>query len=194
VNRLEEFLQNLDNKNKIMLYLSILIIAVIIYYNFNYNFLNSEITDNDKEIKKLEKKVNSSIKNYVNTLFKLKKEYKNLTVIKNEKIQDLEYLNKRIDLSYLKINDKNFYSLLENILYKSNNLNLTPDFYINKDFNEFKKYIIDIKGVLGFCQEKNLFDFIKFLESRKYCVNIDKFSLEKNNSTYFIRYNIWGIK
>jgi hypothetical protein len=194
MNRLEEFLQNLDLKNKIMLYLSIVVVGVIIYYNFNYNILNSQIEDNNKQLKKLEKRVNFSFKNYKKKLIKLKKEYKNLKIIKNEKIQDLDYLNKRIDLSPLKLDDKKFYSILESILYNSSSLNLTPDFYIDKKFDKFKKYVIDINGTLAYCQEKNLFNFIKFLKSGKYVVNIDNFRFDVNSSNYFIRYNIWGLK
>lgn len=194
MNRIEEFLQTLDIKNKIMLYLSIIIIGVIVYYNFNYDFLYSKIKNNDREIQNLEKKVLISMKDLNKKLAKLKKEYKNLKALKNEKIQDLEYLNKRINLSVLNINDSQFYTFLENILNKSDNLNLNPNYYIKQNFAQFKKYIIDINASFGFCQEKNLINFIKYLESRKYVVNIDKFKLDTNNSDYFIEYNIWGIK
>jgi hypothetical protein len=194
MNRFEEFLQGLDIKNKIMLYLSVLIVGIIIYYNFNYNNLNAQIEDNNRLLKSLNKKIHISKKDYILKLNKLKKEYKNLKIKKNEKIQDLEYLNKRIDLSYLNINDKNFYSFLENILYKSSILDLNPNFYITQNFDKFKRYVIEIKGSLGFCEEENLFNFIRFLESSRYVVNVDSFKLDKNGSGYFIRYNIWGVK
>jgi hypothetical protein len=194
MNRFEEFLQGLDIKNKIMLYLSVLIVGIIIYYNFNYNNLNAQIEDNNRLLKSLNKKIHISKKDYILKLNKLKKEYKNLKILKNEKIQDLEYLNKRIDLSYLNINDKNFYSFLENILYKSSILDLNPNFYITQNFDKFKRYVIEIKGSLGFCEEENLFNFIRFLESSRYVVNVDSFKLDKNGSGYFIRYNIWGVK
>jgi hypothetical protein len=142
VNRIEEFLQTLDIKNKIMLYLSIIIIGVIVYYNFNYDFLYSKIKNNDREIQNLEKKVLISMKDLNKKLAKLKKEYKNLKALKNEKIQDLEYLNKRINLSVLKINDSQFYTFLENILNKSDNLNLNPNYYIKQNFAQFKNCLL----------------------------------------------------
>lgn len=194
MNRLEEFLQNLDLKNKAMLYLSVLIVGIIVYYNFNYNVLNSKIQNNSKKIVNLKKRLNISPREYNNKLSKLKKEYKNLKIVENEKLQDLSYLNRRLKLSHLNINDKNFYTLLENILSKSYDFDLTPSFYIQKDFGNFKKYIVDINGSFTVCSEKKLFDLIKFLESRKYVVNIDTFNLDKNTSNFFIRYNIWGIK
>ncbi|GAX87078.1 conserved hypothetical protein [Lebetimonas natsushimae] len=194
MNRLEEFLQDLDNKNKIMLYLSVVIIGIIIYYNFNYSFLSSKIDSNQEKIKKLEKSLNFSIKNYNIKLAKLKKEYKNLLTIENEKLQDLEYLNKRINLSTLNVNDKSFYSLLEKILSKSYDEGLTPDFYIHKNIDRFKKYTIDINGSVEVCDEKNLLNFIKYLESRKYINNLSKFKLDINSTNYFIKYNIWGLK
>lgn len=194
MNRLEEFLQNLDKKNKIMLYLSVVIIGVIVYYNFNYSFLSSKIDENEEKIKKLEQNYNFSIKNYNFKLAKLKKEYKSLLAIENEKLQDLEYLNKKINLSILNIDDKKFYSLLEKILSKSYDDGLTPDFYINQNIDKFKKFTIDINGSIGVCEERNLFNFIKYLESRKYVVNISKFKLDNNRSNYYIKYNIWGLK
>jgi len=194
MNRLEEFLQNLDIKNKVMLYLSIIIVGIIIFYNFNYNVLSIEINENNKLINDLQKKVNFSLKEYNKKLVKLKKEFKKLKINENEKLQDLEYLNKRLDISFLNINDKNFYTLLENILYKCSMLNLSPSFYINQDFGKFKKYIIDINGALNECDEKKLFEFIKFLESIKYVNTIKKFSVDYNSSKYFISYEIWFLK
>jgi hypothetical protein len=194
VDRIEEFLQNLDIKNKVLLYLSVLIFGIIIYYNFNLNYLSPKIKYNENLIKKLEKKTHLSLKSYNKKLYELKKKYKSLLALKNEKIQDLKYLNKRINLSVLFINDKKFYSLLENILNKSYDLGLNPNFYITQNFDKFKKYIIDVNGTVGICEEKDLLDFIKYLESSKYVVNIDEFTFDFNSSNYFIRYNIWGIK
>jgi len=194
MNRLEEFLQNLDIKNKIMLYISIVVIGIIIFYNFNYNVLSGEIEENKQLINDLQNRVKFSLKRYNNRLVKLKKEYKKLKINENKKLQDLDYLNKRLDISTLNVSDKNFYTLLENILYKSNMLNLAPSFYIKQNFGKFKKYIIDINGTLGYCQEKNLFKFIKILESYKYVNNIDKLILDENSSNYYIKYSIWGIK
>jgi hypothetical protein len=193
MNKIEEFLQNLDTKNKIMLYLSILVLGIIIYYNYNLNVLNVAISENNKEIKQLQRKSNISLKDYNLKLTALKKEYKKLLVLVNQKMQDLDYLNKRLALSSVNINDKKFYSLMENILNKSYSLNLMPNFYIDKSFDKFKEYSIDINGSFGVCNEKKLFDFIKFLESRSYVNNISNFQFDKNSSNYFIRYNIWGI-
>jgi hypothetical protein len=195
VNRLEEWLQDLDSKNKIALYIMIVAIAGVIYYYFNYSVLYTKINKNEKKIVSLKKKLNLPIKNYAIKLPVLTKKYKNLLTAKNKRLQDLEYLNERINISFLHINEKDFYALLENILNESYNLKLTPSFYISQSFGTFKKYIINIEGAFGYCQEKNVFDLIKFLESRKYVVSIDKFNLDNNGSLkFFIRYNIWGIK
>jgi hypothetical protein len=201
MNRLEEFLQNLDLKNKIMVYFSVVIIGIIFYYEYNYSVLYSNINNNNENIKKLEKKLHFADKTHNKKLIKLKKEYKKLELIKNEKVQDLRYLKERISLSHLNINDKIFYSILENILYKSEKLNLAPNFHINKKFSKFKQYIVDINGTLNNCQENDLFNLVKFLESNKYLTNINKFNLDlhkKDGDKYikffYINYNIWGIK
>ncbi|WP_024791863.1 hypothetical protein [Lebetimonas sp. JS138] len=194
MNRLEEFLQNLDKKNLLLLYLSVFIIGIIIYYNFNYNLLSSKIDENSRLIGDLENKANVSLKKYNTKLAKLKKEYRNLKIKEYSKLQDLDYLNKKIDLSILNINDKNFYSLLENILYKSSVLNLNPNFYISKNNNNFKIYNIEINGTLGYCNERNLFNLIKFLESQKYVNSVESCYIDENRSNFYIKYNVWGLK
>ncbi|WP_156920221.1 MULTISPECIES: hypothetical protein [unclassified Lebetimonas] len=194
MNRLEEFLQNLDKKNLLLLYLSVFIIGIIIYYNFNYNVLSSKIDENSRLIGDLENKANVSLKKYNTKLAKLKKEYRNLKIKEYSKLQDLDYLNKKIDLSILNINDKNFYSLLENILYKSSVLNLNPNFYISKNNNNFKIYNIEINGTLGYCNERNLFNLIKFLESQKYVNSVESCYIDENRSNFYIKYNVWGLK
>ena len=40
IERLEEIFSSLDKKNIIMLYLSVLIVAYIIYSNFNLTYIN----------------------------------------------------------------------------------------------------------------------------------------------------------
>ena len=194
MNRLEEFLQDLDTKNKILLYLSVVVVGIIIYYNINYNYLSSKIETNKKEIVKLKKENNININSYNKQIAKLKKDVKKLKLIANEKLKDLQYLNERINLAVVKIDDNKFYSLLEKILYKSSDLGLSPNFLINQNMGKFKTYTLEINGSLPECGYKNLFSFVKFLESQKVINNIDKFKMNKKNSNFYIRYNIWGIK
>jgi len=194
MNRFEEFLEDLDTKNKIFLYLSIVIIGIIIYYNVNLSYLSGKINKNERIIVKLQKKNKINLKNYHKQIVKLKRTFKNLSLTLNEDFKDLKYLNERLNLSVLKINDNKFYSLLENILFQSSNFNLSPNFVINSQINDFKSYHIEINGSLPYCGENNLFNFIKFLESQKVVNNIDKFYFDKNSSDFYIRYNIWGIK
>ena len=194
MNRFEEFLEDLDTKNKIFLYLSIVVIGIIIYYNFNLSYLSEEINKNEKKIVKLQKENRINVKSYDKQIVKLKKDFKNLKLTLNEKFKDLKYLNERLNLSVLKINDSKFYSLLENILFQSSNLNLSPNFLINSQINDFKNYNIEINGSLPYCGDSNLFSFIKFLESQKVVNDIDKFYFDKNSSEFYIKYNIWGIK
>ena len=194
MNKLEEFLEQLDNRNKIMLYVSVVVVAIIIFYNFNYAVLSAEIDENSAKIDKLNKEVHFSLNHYNAKLVNLKKTSKKLVLKENEKLQDLDYLNKRLNLSILNVDDKKFYSILENILSKTSALNLTPSFSIDKNMTKFNKYEIKIDGVVQNCSEAKLFNLIKILESGRYVSNIDKFSIDKNSSTYSINYNIWGIK
>jgi hypothetical protein len=192
MNRLEEFLQNLDIKNKIMLYVSLVIVAGIIYYNFNLGYMSSKIEDNKKVIKDLEKKIHFSIKENRHKLAVLKKEYKQLILKERKHKENLEYLNRRISFSSLRLDDSKFYSLLRDILNKSNLLNLAPNFVINKKVDKFVKYNLEINGSLNICEEKKFFELIKFLESTKYVSNIE--SLDRNSTDYLIHYTVWGIK
>jgi len=192
--KLEEFFQNLDNKNKLFLYLSVVIVAIILYYNLNYNYFSKQININNKKIQNLNRRNKINIKRYRNKAIKLKTEFKKLNFIVNENLRDLQYLNERLNLSILSINDNKFYSLLENILFKSSNLNLSPTFTISQDNSKFKIYSIDINGSISYCNDKNLFSFIKYLESRKLVNNISNFYFNKKTSKFYIKYNVWGIK
>jgi len=194
MNRLEEFLQDLDTKNRIFLYLSVVVVAITIYYNLNYNYLSDKIDKNKEEIKKLKKESKIDINVYNKKIVTLKKEHKKLTVLRNEKFKDLKYLNVRLNLSSLKIDDNKFYSILKNILSETGTLGLSPNFAITQNVDKFKTYTIEINGILPYCGEKSLFTFVKFLESQSVVNNIDKLSFDKNSSTFYIKYNMWGIK
>jgi len=194
MNKLEEFLEQLDKKNKIMLYMSVVIAAITLFYNFNYSSLRVQIEQNDKKISKLNKEVHFSLNHYSIKLANLKKISKKLVLKENEKLQDLDYLNRRVALSILNVDDKIFYSILEDILSKTSSLNLTPSFSIDKNITKFNKYQIKINGLVQNCAEEKLFKLIKILESRRYVNSINEFFIDRNNSTYYIEYNIWGIK
>jgi hypothetical protein len=190
---LEDYLQELDLKNKIVLYVSVLIFFGIIYYYFNYDYFNSKMEENRSKIIELKRENHFSVKKAKIKLAHLKKELKKLKLEKDELKADMVYLKRKLTLSHLKVDDDKFYSLLEKVLYKSIELDFAPNYLIKKeDKKDFIKYSLDINSSFNICEENKLFNLIKFLESTKYVATIEGF--DENNSDFFIRYSIWGVK
>jgi len=132
MNRVEEYLSSLDSKQKIMIYLSIIIVFGIIYYYFNIEYLGQKIKTLQKESKKWEVKALKTNKKLFRDIAILKKQLKNLKIKYVSLSDDYKYLqNVVLTSKRLYINDGKFYQFLNEMLSNSNNLNIGASYLIN---------------------------------------------------------------
>lgn len=198
INKIEDYLNNLDNIDKkilILLYLLCTLLIGLIYYSFNYSILREKIEQYDYQIESLEKKIKSN-KSLITKLKKLRKNIKILEYKNSSLEEDIKYLNMLINSSnILNINEKRFFTILRNILQKAVENNIKASYKIEINVNKFKVYSIYING--KFNKEKffNFFNFIKDLESIKNVKKVHNLSLTKENN--FIKFsliiNFWSI-
>jgi len=198
INKIEDYLNNLDNIDKkilILLYLLCALLIGLIYYSFNYSILREKIEQYDYQIESLEKKIKSN-KSLITKLKKLRKNIKILEYKNSSLEEDIKYLNMLINSSnILNINEKRFFTILRNILQKAVENNIKASYKIEINVNKFKVYSIYING--KFNKEKffNFFNFIKDLESIKNVKKVHNLSLTKENN--FIKFsliiNFWSI-
>ena len=165
MSRLIDFLENLDRKNLILLYLSILLLGVVVYINFNMKFLSDKIGYYDSQIRKYQKLKNQKyIASLENEYVNLQKEEKKLINIKFQKEEELKRINTLINTSpILYINDNEFAKILKSILYNSSKYNVKISLNIQSDDKDFKTYKIFVTGESA--SVYNLYQFIKSIEA-----------------------------
>ncbi|AZV47066.1 hypothetical protein C3L23_07205 [Nautilia sp. PV-1] len=194
MNKFETYLNSLDKKNIILLYLSIIIIAVIVYYNFNYGVLSKQINTNGEKISFLQSKVKkvSSLQEKLNNikaqLNKLKKQNLSLN-------EDLKYLNLLIKTSsILHVDEKSFLNVLKDVLQNATNNNIEASYTINKSIKDYVVYQIDINGKFSPEEYRNFYKFIRDLEKIRAVKEIKNLTFEKKKDVNFnIQLLIWGI-
>lgn len=194
MNKLETYLNSLDKKNIILLYLSIIIIAVIVYYNFNYGVLSKQINTNSEKISFLQRKVKkvSNLQDKLNNikaqLNKLKKQNLSLN-------EDLKYLNLLIKTSsILHVDEKSFLNVLKDVLQNATNNNIEASYTINKSIKDYVVYQIDINGEFSPEEYGNFYKFIRDLEKIRAVKEIKNLTFEKKKDVNFnIQLLIWGI-
>jgi len=190
IERIEEYLKELDSKNTMFLYISVFILAAIVYYNYNIEVLGSEISEKQKEITKLEKKLKQTSRLEV-TLRKLKKELKKLQsrqVVLNE---DLKYINTLVNSSpVLHIDEVKFLDILKDVLKKATLSNIEADYEIIKTLSDYKKYEIKIQGNFLPVDFENFAIFIKNLEKIKAIKKIDDINFTKNEKEKKINFDM----
>jgi len=194
MSKIENYLNSLDKKNITLLYLSVVIAFGVLYYNVNYSIFQKEIDLNNQKIIGLKNKLKNTslslkLKNLKIKLKKLKKENVSLK-------EDLKYLNVRIKTSViLHIDEKNFLNILRSVLQEAVNNNIKASFTISKKVNDYKTYIIEIKGEFAPFEFNKFYRFIKNLENIKAVKEITNLNLSKNkNVTFEIKILFWSLK
>jgi len=190
MNRLNEFLQSLDRRNLIMLYLSVLILFFIIgYFVYQNILLPKEKTLVNKKIT-LIKKIRKAKKNSKDTIL-LKREIKSEKLRLNGAREDLNYLKTLIFSSKkLNISEKEYLNILNKYILVGSNLNAS--FKFNKTDN-LNKYNILIKG--KFLPDKYFLflEFLKTLQAQEPIITINSLNVDNNESViYDINLSIWG--
>jgi len=197
MNRLEKLLNDLDKKNLIMLYASIFIAFFVIYYNYNYEILYNEINQNENQIVKLKREL-VNINSYSRKISKYKKE---LEILKKNNIslqEDLKYLRILIKTSpILLINEIKFLDIIKNILQSATDNDIKATYEINRNFDKYKIYTINVTGEFS---NKNFFSFHNFIKDIEKMNIISKvenleflYNGSENNVKFKFIYNIWGL-
>ncbi|GAB6045833.1 hypothetical protein JCM11957_14310 [Caminibacter profundus] len=197
MNRVEKYLQELNKKNKILLYISIIILGFIIYYNFNYSYLNEKYEKLHSQVNALYKKVNISFYDLQNKLKNLKQTYK-LQYQKNSSLQeDYRYLKVLINTSeVLTLNEKKFFSILETILKMSSQKGINSSYEIEQNKKDLLIYKVKIYGNFAVNNFLNFLEFVKTIEKIKAIKKISNLKLEYKDQE--IKFDMicefWSIK
>ena len=194
MNRIEEYLNTLDKKNLFFLYSSVIIVAFIIYYNFNYNILQEKIDNYNNEIFSLQENLQTT-NDLKKKLLKLKTEFKQLKKENMSLSEDLKYLNVLVNTtSILHIDEKHFMNILKKILEKAVKNNIKASYIISKETDRYKNYVIRINGVFEPKDFINFYRFIKNLEKIKAIKEIEYLKLEKKEKVQFdLKIVFWGL-
>jgi len=195
MNKFEEYLNGLDKKNLVMLYMSLIIAAGVLYYNFNYSFLENKIEQNRAQIKKL---LFKSIKSHDlnNKLIQLKKQYKKMEKKHMSLTEDLKYLNILINTSpILKLSDEKVLNILKDILQYAINNNIMASYKMQFVSNDYNAYIIDMQGTFDANYFMNFYKFVKSIEKMKVIKEIKILKIEKDKDIKFdMQIYFWGLK
>ncbi len=195
MNRLDEYLNGLDKKNVIMLYVSVFILAFIIYYNFNYSVLSEKITGNENKIYELRQKLKENL-NLSVTLKSLKSKLRELKKNNSELTEDLKYLNMLIATSpVLHINDVKFLEILKSLLEKAVANDIEASYFLNKKLNEYKVYEIDIEGFYTPEHFEKFYRFVKSLEKIRVIKEVKYLKFVKGEDVFFkMEISFWGLR
>lgn len=202
IDRLDEFLNERENKEKYMIYISIVIVTGLIYYFFNYKMLYFEVKQKQNDVAYV--KQNYDIKSYERKLTISKNKFNDL----NHKIKDLKDNIKYIQALIASVKGINFFvqdddlfSFLKNVFSFSIQKNLFPSYSISKQKKSLlKEYTIKIKGETSLKNFINFISMLRYMEKSNYIItfnrvefNVSKYSygsVSDFNSTV----NIWSYK
>ena len=163
--RIEEYLNSLEKKELIYIFLSIPIVVFIIYYNFVYPNLEKE----QKKLVSLQKEKHQSLGKIVQEIRKVKKS-KVILAPTRQKLENLKedfrYINYNYQtLDILKLNDYKIYDILTKLLNKSNILNLNTSFDIKWDSPKLPPFDNHLKIIIqGDGNYKNIIKYLQFID------------------------------
>jgi len=184
IEKIDQFLNERENKEKYMIYGSILIVFIIICYYFNFNYLyNTKIKTAKSELTKVKKNYNLS--HYKRELVKKRNRYLNLSnELKNIK-KDLKKINNLILSSKnpkLIVTKDDLFKYLKDVFNFSINKYIFPSYEINESKNDLVTYNIFFKGRTSFNNFKNFILFIKYMENNDFISTFSR--IEFNVSRY----------
>ena len=202
IDRLDEFLDEREPKEKYMIYISIIIVTGIIYYFFNWNVLHKDIVNIDYELHKMEK--SSNIKSYERKLIKAKNEFNNdnnKVIYLKKNLKKIQSLISSIKSVKLFVKDDDLFMFLQKIFSLSIKKSLFPSYTIDKKENDLlTQYIVRIQGESSLSNFVNFIHILRFMEKSNYIVNLDRVDFNVTNYSYGIvsdfnsTVNIWSYK
>ena len=184
IEKLDDFFNEREPKEKYMIYISIIIVIGIIYYLFNYKFLYNDLKQKQRDIVYTRKSYD--IKAYEKKLLITKNKFNNLKREISSLEDNLKYIKNLI--SSIKsvnffVNDDELFLFLKNVFSFSIKKSLFPSYSLSKKkHSALKEYKIVMKGQTSL---KNFISFIstlRFIEKSHYIVTFDK--VEFNVSKY----------
>jgi len=192
MNKIIEYINDLDKKNFIMLIVSIFILIFLIIYYLNDYFMAKENVIINKR-RELIIKI-SKIKRETNQIKKLKQKNQLLNTKLFNLQKDLKYVLSEIDSSkILIVNDKKFLNILHKLIKLGSNINASFEINESKSLEKYKLYITGKTKTLKFF---DLTSLLKAIQSPKAVVSINKFSALKNKDdiNYEINVSIWSFR
>jgi len=163
--RIEEYLNSLEKKELIYIFLSIPIVVFIIYYNFVYPNLEKE----QKKLTSIQKEKYQSLGKIVQEIRKVKNS-KAVLAPTRQKLENLKedfrYINYNYQtLDILKLNDYKIYDILTKLLNKSNILCLNTSFDIKWDAPKLPPFDNHLKIIIqGDGDYRNIIKYLQFID------------------------------
>ena len=201
IERIDEFLEEKEPKEKYMIYGSIIVVFIIIYYYFNYMNLNKAVEEQKIVLTNLQSQYD--ISSYNQKLIKKRNEYINLIkqikTIKN----DLNKIKTKVATAkhpLLVVNDNKIFLYLKDIFKFSISKYIFPSYEINESINKLKLYQVSFKGSTNFNNFKNVISFVRYMEKNNFVSYVDEFEFNisvkgKRRFNYFQGImNIWSYK
>ena len=191
--KLISYFEQQDNKNLIMLILSVLIaMGIAIYYLNDYFSQQNSLLENKKikiykKIKKI-RNLNSSLGALKHKNRILKTKFKNLS-------SDWKFLLSEIETSdFLIVDNEKFLKILHNYIKMGTKVNAS--FEIENNNKKLNRYNMSIKGDFKPNEFFNFTDFIKTIQSPKAIISINSLNVKKDSDIidYDMNVSIWSFK
>jgi len=184
ISKLDEFLEEKEPKEKYMIYGSIVVLFIIIYYYFNYMNLSKKVEEEQIALKSIQSQYD--ISSYNQKLIKKRNEYfnilKQIKIIKND-LGKINNIITKTDNPELIVKKDKIFEYLRNVFKFSISKYVFPSYEINETImNEMKLYNISFKGNTYFDNFRNVIKFLRYMEKNKFVAYIDRF--EFNMSVY----------
>jgi len=183
MNKLEEYLESIQQKELIYIFLSIPITIFVLYYNFVYPSM-------EKENKKLTKTITKKKKELLNVSNEIRKIKKSKKLVKPKRAElddlkdDFRYIKYSFDtIDLLKLSHNKSYKLITKLLNKSKQLNLNSSFQIdwNKKTPPFDQTIeIHIEGLGEYLK---IIQYIQYIENLEALIHIKNITISQNQNS-----------
>ena len=199
--RIDDFLSQREPKEKYMIYASIFIIFIIIYYYFNYSILYKKLkkektslssTKQIYDLKSYEKKLTIKRNSYFNLVNEIKSSKNNLQKINME--------IKNINKPKLVVTENDIFMFLKDLFNFSISRYLFPSYKIDENSSGLKLFTIKIKGRTDIKNFNSFISFLRFMENNNFIASFDEveFNVSIYNNRKMSDYNaslgIWGYK
>jgi len=162
MDRIEEYLSGLEFKHKIMLYASVFILGGIIYFYFNYTYLNEKYSKLMAQKREWLKTTSTGLQKLKISVNVRKKELNILKKKYLEESEDLKYLVASIRASKrLYMNQEKFYNLFNQIINASKEAGLGSSFVVDSKSGELlNQYNIKVFGKIYVYDFDNIINFL----------------------------------